>query len=337
MCCKQPLRASLPHFELRLPHSGVDRESTDATVRELQASKAKLEEDLEQLQRQLAHEREHTAAVGRTNASPSHNMQATTLEPPSSASLDETHVNSPHVVGTAVEVQATATGCLETASVKTALEQRSGASPTAVMVNSLENEDPTSVLLQDISSDGEETEEDEPFELDQPAAVLSDRVHLETRRGPEQHDQLAVPNDSQSDMGATSLESYDVDSLDEVITTPASQHDVIEYARSIGLDPDHPDDVELMWIAKEGLDKPLPDAWKPCQSPDGKRYYFNFDTEESVWEHPEMERHKRLFLELKRKMSERKQAQANRLAAGAQAPPCLSAVGCHNNRSQLIC
>lgn len=33
---------------------------------------------------------------------------------------------------------------------------------------------------------------------------------------------------------------------------------------------------ELLWIAKEGLKAPLPKDWKPCKTPTGDIYYFNF-------------------------------------------------------------
>ena len=34
-----------------------------------------------------------------------------------------------------------------------------------------------------------------------------------------------------------------------------------------------------MWIAKEGLKAPLPKDWKPCKTPQGDIYYFNFRQE----------------------------------------------------------
>jgi len=36
----------------------------------------------------------------------------------------------------------------------------------------------------------------------------------------------------------------------------------------------------LFYIAKEGLKAPLPDKWKPCKSPGGQIYYYNFSTKE---------------------------------------------------------
>ena len=35
---------------------------------------------------------------------------------------------------------------------------------------------------------------------------------------------------------------------------------------------------DLMWIANEGLKAPLPEHWKPCKSPTGDIYYFNFQS-----------------------------------------------------------
>ena len=42
------------------------------------------------------------------------------------------------------------------------------------------------------------------------------------------------------------------------------------------------DDLDLFWIAKEGLKAPLPENWKPCKTVDTDEiYYFNFSTGES--------------------------------------------------------
>lgn len=74
------------------------------------------------------------------------------------------------------------------------------------------------------------------------------------------------------------------------------------------MDLDHKEDNTLLWIAREGVDAALPAEWKPCQSPDGKIYYFNFETEESVWDHPSDEYYKRLFRTEQKKLTERKPA-----------------------------
>merc|ERR1711972_1300560 len=55
-------------------------------------------------------------------------------------------------------------------------------------------------------------------------------------------------------------------------------------------------DPEFLWIAKAGLKAPLPHPWKPCQtSEDGELFYFNFETGESVWDHPCDEYHRSLY------------------------------------------
>ena len=39
-------------------------------------------------------------------------------------------------------------------------------------------------------------------------------------------------------------------------------------------------DEELFWLARECLKAPLPPDWKPCESPEGELYYFNFSNGE---------------------------------------------------------
>ena len=63
---------------------------------------------------------------------------------------------------------------------------------------------------------------------------------------------------------------------------------------------------ELMWIAREGLKAPLPEHWKPCKTPGtGDIYYFNFQTGDSVWEHPCDEHYKSLYAAEKAKLAKR--------------------------------
>ena len=63
-----------------------------------------------------------------------------------------------------------------------------------------------------------------------------------------------------------------------------AEEDVIEYAQFIGINPT--DEPELMWIANQGVVAPLPKGWKAVQDPQGELYYFNFETGESIWDHP---------------------------------------------------
>ncbi|KAI3646435.1 hypothetical protein MP228_009363 [Amoeboaphelidium protococcarum] len=65
-----------------------------------------------------------------------------------------------------------------------------------------------------------------------------------------------------------------------------NDEEIKEYAKYIGMDLSNPVDIELLWIAREGLKAPLPNDWKPCQTDDGEVYYFNFKSGESIWDHP---------------------------------------------------
>ena len=57
-----------------------------------------------------------------------------------------------------------------------------------------------------------------------------------------------------------------------------TEAEIVEYAKMLGMDLEA--DKELFWVAREGLKAPLPPDWKPCKSPDGEIYYFNFSNGE---------------------------------------------------------
>ncbi|XP_048258374.1 centrosomal protein of 164 kDa-like isoform X2 [Haliotis rufescens] len=78
-----------------------------------------------------------------------------------------------------------------------------------------------------------------------------------------------------------------------------TEPEVYEYAQIIGLDPNV--EPHLMWIAKEGINAPLPENWKPCQDPEQNIYYFNFATGESIWDHPCDEFYRAMVVEERRK------------------------------------
>ena len=62
---------------------------------------------------------------------------------------------------------------------------------------------------------------------------------------------------------------------------------------------------DLMWIAREAQAR-LPEHWKPCKTPGtGDIYYFNFQTGDSVWEHPCDEHYKSLYAAEKAKLAKR--------------------------------
>eukprot|EP00197_Chlamydomonas_leiostraca_P012415 CAMPEP_0202877334 /NCGR_PEP_ID=MMETSP1391-20130828/30497_1 /ASSEMBLY_ACC=CAM_ASM_000867 /TAXON_ID=1034604 /ORGANISM="Chlamydomonas leiostraca, Strain SAG 11-49" /LENGTH=96 /DNA_ID=CAMNT_0049559353 /DNA_START=141 /DNA_END=427 /DNA_ORIENTATION=+ len=72
-----------------------------------------------------------------------------------------------------------------------------------------------------------------------------------------------------------------------------TDQEILEYAQWLGMDADK--EKDLMWIAREGLKAPLPENWKPCKTPTGDIYYFNFSTGESIWDHPCDEFYRKLY------------------------------------------
>lgn len=63
-----------------------------------------------------------------------------------------------------------------------------------------------------------------------------------------------------------------------------NKDEIEEYAKYLGMDLKK--DNELFYIAKEGLKAPLPGPWKPCKSPGGQIYYYNFESKELQKDHP---------------------------------------------------
>ena len=65
-------------------------------------------------------------------------------------------------------------------------------------------------------------------------------------------------------------------------------------------------DADLMWIAKQGIKEPLPPEWKPIQDTSGDIYYFNFETGQSMWDHPCDEYYRGLYLQEKKKKKDKR-------------------------------
>jgi hypothetical protein len=78
-----------------------------------------------------------------------------------------------------------------------------------------------------------------------------------------------------------------------------SDQEICEYGEWLGMDLET--DQDLLWIAREGLKAPLPGAWKPCQSSDGDIFYFNFETHDSVWDHPSDELYRSMYRRMQAK------------------------------------
>ena len=83
--------------------------------------------------------------------------------------------------------------------------------------------------------------------------------------------------------------------LEKDPTYVLTEDDIEQYASWLGMDLEL--DSHLFWIARAGLMTELPEDWKPCKSPDGEVYYFNFASGESQWDHPCDEEFRELYRE----------------------------------------
>ena len=92
------------------------------------------------------------------------------------------------------------------------------------------------------------------------------------------------------------------DEFDPDYKPPHSQ--VLDYANWLGMEINQ--DSQLTWIAEEGLKAPLPDNWRQCKTDTADLYYFNFQTGESIWDHPLDEQFKALYKRENKKRREGK-------------------------------
>ncbi|KAH9091772.1 hypothetical protein Ae201684P_011316 [Aphanomyces euteiches] len=80
-------------------------------------------------------------------------------------------------------------------------------------------------------------------------------------------------------------------------SSPEYKEAVREHAKTLGLDPDK--EPQYLWIVEEALSAPLPSNWEQGETDDGTIYYFNSETDESIWEHP-MDSHYSEMIKTKR-------------------------------------
>eukprot|EP00913_Durusdinium_trenchii_P025808 g24222.t1 len=62
-----------------------------------------------------------------------------------------------------------------------------------------------------------------------------------------------------------------------------SEADFREYAKSLGVTEE---DADLLWVAKEAFEAPLPSGWSEHFDPEGRVYFFSQVTQRSSWSHP---------------------------------------------------
>lgn len=68
-----------------------------------------------------------------------------------------------------------------------------------------------------------------------------------------------------------------------MIVEPPSENEISAYGEWLGLSST---DAELMWIARQALETPIPSPWIECQTDGGDVYFYNTRTKESIWDHP---------------------------------------------------
>mmetsp|Transcript_46428 Transcript_46428/g.129190 ORF Transcript_46428/g.129190 Transcript_46428/m.129190 type:complete len:932 (-) Transcript_46428:17-2812(-) len=86
---------------------------------------------------------------------------------------------------------------------------------------------------------------------------------------------------------------------DEAENREPSPEEIREYAEYLGIDYDN--EPHLLWIAKEGVVAPVPHPWKACTENHEDVFYFNFETAESVWDHPCDEIYRKKTIEYREK------------------------------------
>ena len=108
--------------------------------------------------------------------------------------------------------------------------------------------------------------------------------------------------------------------LEENSNFQPTHEEILEYAETV-LELKNNETETLLWIAEEGIKAPLPDGWKPVTTDKGDLYYFNFNTGESMWEHPCDEHYKNLVKSERKKLSRRGSGRGSgRSSASSRSP-----------------
>lgn len=102
--------------------------------------------------------------------------------------------------------------------------------------------------------------------------------------------------------------------------------EIEEYAAWLGMDLLK--DRELFWIARAALKEPVPKPWKPCRMDDAEDiFYFNFETGDSIWDHPCDLRFKEVYEEEKQKQANKEEGETRSSGTAMElqeAPPAPS-------------
>ena len=91
--------------------------------------------------------------------------------------------------------------------------------------------------------------------------------------------------------------------LDQDDERVPSEEEILEYAEYLGIDVEK--EKDLLWIAREGVVAPVPGPWKACTENGDDVFYFNFETGESIWDHPSDEQYRQLLQEKRKEKAEK--------------------------------
>ncbi|TYZ58879.1 hypothetical protein PybrP1_007156 [[Pythium] brassicae (nom. inval.)] len=95
-----------------------------------------------------------------------------------------------------------------------------------------------------------------------------------------------------------------------------------DHAKSLGVDPDA--EAHLMALVEEALLADVPDGWEQGETEDGTLYYFNTDSEESIWEHPLDAHYRELIRTKKQAHTDTGGAASSATSGTAATPPAAS-------------
>ena len=76
------------------------------------------------------------------------------------------------------------------------------------------------------------------------------------------------------------------------------ENDVLEYAAVLGMQP-HTDalDAMLLWVAAEGVQRPLPKEWCWHKTPEGEIYYIHRQSLATQWDNPLDEHYRQIYFQ----------------------------------------
>lgn len=106
--------------------------------------------------------------------------------------------------------------------------------------------------------------------------------------------------------------------LDQDDERVPGEEEVLEFAEYLGIDLEKEQD--LLWIAREGVVAPVPAPWKACTENGDDVFYFNFETGESIWDHPSDENYRQLLQDKRKEKAATSVARTSKQASADAKP-----------------